>query len=981
MEFVFLLISLVLALWALATASSNRAATEALRRRVDELEDALREPRKQDEPARASRVIPVLPPDLPVRATPPDVVAAPPPPAPEPPATLPPPPPPLPVRIQPYTKAEPAPGIDWEQFMGVKLFAWLGGLALFLGMGFLIKYSFDQGFISPAVRVVFGALAGVGLILGGLRMDRNRYATTLQALCAAGLLILFADTYAAFKFYGFIGHTTALGLMSLVTAAAIVLSIRLEAQSIAVLGLLGGFLTPGLIRAGWESPAALFGYIGLLDAGLIAVALRKRWHHLITLAAGATLLMQVSWVATALPAAHPQTGMPVFLAFAALFLVVLAWAQRRGTADGYIAAGSLLMSVSALLFALPLLPEFNRAANLSPRPFLLEVFCADAALLAAAWWRRELRWVIPVAGTLVFGLLGLWTTTCLEVDGLTTASCAYLLFGVLHAALPVLAERFRPAATPVWWAHAPALAAIVLIAMPIVSMPATPYGLWIALLAAGGLAVGLALATSSVLALLGSVVLTMLTLTVWTIRAPGTLASLTPSLLLTGMFSMFYFTAGVFAARKISRTAEQPEGPLNRFAALATPALSALLPFFLLCTLVGRIPLATPSPVFWMGAALTVLLMGLARFARNDWMPAAGLAGVGLLEWVWHTVRLAPDNAIASATWYGAFYLLFAAFPFVFRRSFINRVVPWAIAAVAAPMQFWLLKDSTDPILPAHFHGLVPALFALPSLGILYWQARALPRDAAKRNTLLALSGGTALFFLTLIFPVQFHRQWITIGWAMEGAALIWLFRRIPHNGLRALGVLLLVAAFVRLSPLNIEQFTYQPRTGTILWNWYLYTYGLVTACLFTGMRWLAPPHDRLVGIQVRAVLAGLGIALAFLLVNIEIADAFSTGTRIHFEFSGHLGRDMTYSLAWAAFAFVVMAVGIGRRVPALRYAGIGLLVITVFKLFLHDVWSLGGLYRIGALIGLALVLIPVSYLYQRFLAPRDKSADTARSP
>jgi hypothetical protein len=60
--------------------------------------------------------------------------------------------------------------------------------------------------------------------------------------------------------------------------------------------------------------------------------------------------------------------------------------------------------------------------------------------------------------------------------------------------------------------------------------------------------------------------------------------------------------------------------------------------------------------------------------------------------------------------------------------------------------------------------------------------------------------GGVALFFITLIFPIQFDRQWFTLGWALEGAALLWLFHRVPHSGLRLAGVGLLIATFVRLA-------------------------------------------------------------------------------------------------------------------------------------------------------------------------------------
>jgi uncharacterized membrane protein len=80
--------------------------------------------------------------------------------------------------------------INWEQFMGMKLFSWLGGLALFLGAGLFFKYSFDKGLISPPVRVSMGLILGAALLVGGLRISREKYAVTMQALISAGILIL-----------------------------------------------------------------------------------------------------------------------------------------------------------------------------------------------------------------------------------------------------------------------------------------------------------------------------------------------------------------------------------------------------------------------------------------------------------------------------------------------------------------------------------------------------------------------------------------------------------------------------------------------------------------------------------------------------------------------------------------------------------------------------------------------------------------------
>ncbi|HSH95444.1 MAG TPA: hypothetical protein VK968_14975 [Roseimicrobium sp.] len=52
----------------------------------------------------------------------------------------------------PKTETATAPAFNWEQFMGVKMFAWLGGLVIFLGVAFAIKYSFEKGLISQEMR-------------------------------------------------------------------------------------------------------------------------------------------------------------------------------------------------------------------------------------------------------------------------------------------------------------------------------------------------------------------------------------------------------------------------------------------------------------------------------------------------------------------------------------------------------------------------------------------------------------------------------------------------------------------------------------------------------------------------------------------------------------------------------------------------------------------------------------------------------------
>jgi uncharacterized membrane protein len=82
----------------------------------------------------------------------------------------------------------------------------------------------------------------------------------------------------------------------------------------------------------------------------------------------------------------------------------------------------------------------------------------------------------------------------------------------------------------------------------------------------------------------------------------------------------------------------------------------------------------------------------------------------------------------------------------------------------------------------------------------------------------------------------------------------------------------------------------------------------------------------------------------------------------------------MSYSIAWGLFALLLLIVGMQKRIAPARYAGLGLLGITVVKLFFHDLSQLDQLYRIGAFIVVAVIAIIASFLYQRFLAAAAKN-------
>ena len=112
---------------------------------------------------------------------------------------------------------------------------------------------------------------------------------------------------------------------------------------------------------------------------------------------------------------------------------------------------------------------------------------------------------------------------------------------------------------------------------------------------------------------------------------------------------------------------------------------------------------------------------------------------------------------------------------------------------------------------------------------------------------------------------------------------------------------------------------------------------------------------------------------LLFVLVNIEIADFYSTGATLAFNFfSASLAEDLSYTIAWALFAIAVLIAGIVLRNRSARIAALALLALTILKCFIHDLGRLGGLYRVGSLLGLAASLVVVGLLIQRFVITRE---------
>jgi uncharacterized membrane protein len=330
--------------------------------------------------------------------------------------------------------------------------------------------------------------------------------------------------------------------------------------------------------------------------------------------------------------------------------------------------------------------------------------------------------------------------------------------------------------------------------------------------------------------------------------------------------------------------------------------------------------------------------------------------------------------------------VLFTVWPALVPAAFRESKYAWWGAALAGPFWFAVLKSAFVSTFGDTAIGLLPVALAAIALVTVLWLRPRLDGQAGTRRTALVWYLAVALSLVSIAIPLQLEKEWITIGWALNGLALLALWVRLDHPGLKYFGIALLGAATVRLT-VNPAVLSYHARAGVPVLNWLAYTYLVPALALVLSHRFLKArevarlsdweerlyPANRPIG----AASCGLAaVAVVFAWINLAIADIFATGPNLELSFQRLPARDATTSVAWAVYALILLAIGVRSRSSSLRWLSLGLLVVTLGKVFLHDLGELEDLYRVGSLVGLAVSLIVVSLIYQRFVFGSDPEED-----
>ncbi|WP_418790291.1 DUF2339 domain-containing protein [Phosphitispora sp. TUW77] len=312
-----------------------------------------------------------------------------------------------------------------ELKIGGTLLNRIGIVAFIFGLGFFLKYSFDNNWIGPTGRVVIGIVAGILLLAAGEYGQRRKYKIFSQGLTGGGIASLYFSIFAAFSFYHLLGQTIAYGIMILITTAAVLLSIRYNSFATALLGIVGGFLTPFFLNTGTPNEVGLFTYIVFLNCGILTLAAYKNWRIINIISFVLTFLISVIWASSPDSVNHiwiNQIFYTIFFVIFALAAVFYNFINRVQTRNDDLV---LIIANAVVFFALSffnLKQDYNDYMGLLP--FLMALFYFILGYLA--WIRnREDRFlvislwglsIVLITITMPIQLDGKWITAAWAVE-------------------------------------------------------------------------------------------------------------------------------------------------------------------------------------------------------------------------------------------------------------------------------------------------------------------------------------------------------------------------------------------------------------------------------------------------------------------------------------------------------------------------------------------------------------------------------------
>lgn len=245
--------------------------------------------------------------------------------------------------------------------------------------------------------------------------------------------------------------------------------------------------------------------------------------------------------------------------------------------------------------------------------------------------------------------------------------------------------------------------------------------------------------------------------------------------------------------------------------------------------------------------------------------------------------------------------------------------------------------------------------------------------DKKDRDLILSYLSLT-LLFATIAIPIELKSHWVTIALMIESTILVWLGFNIEYKELRKAGLIIAVCALIKLILIDFE---YGNFVGVLIFNNRFLSYLILASCALISA-FLYRKNNNIITESEKPLATSLAVASAIILLigfTNEIESYFdhlyrvasAPGSQLNWEHSTiqHI-KHFSISAMWALYSFILVGIGITRKFRAIRIMALVVFIITIVKVFVFDTFEIAQIWRIMSFIGLGVVLVVTSFLYQK---------------
>lgn len=840
-------------------------------------------------------------------------------------------------------------GRSIEDLLGGSVLAWVGGLAVLIGVAFLFAVAISRGWIDEAGRTLIAGAGSTALLTLGIWLHEKRARTDAAlAAVATGVSALFVTFTVAAQVYELIPSALALAAILGVGSLATGLAVRWESRGIAALGIVGGLVSPVLSGAPYD-----FGTMAILmvaGGSAVGVLLRQRWSWLASAVFAVTI---PQWVIFLFNDPSVVEALAVLVGFGLVGAAAAVGYEVRAGAKTLRPFSAFLLALNAVVLSLAGWYALGQLDHETVgRLWLAGLALAHLSIGVAATRSRLAAHDFGLLA-MTIGVVIADVAFALSVHG-PARTVGFAGAGVLFAAL----VRHRRGQ-----ANDESLAALGLgthLALSLMQVLVSDAP--VSLIEQGGI-----LATGSAASLVAIVAACFVSGRLAEAGRPdlrlaldavglAVLAYLT-ALTLDGTALAVAWSVQAVVLARIARPAADPIALVGAYAHLGLAIMQGLVHVALPeAVQIGDVDALQALGALGAAALAAFACARLVPETEDEDAMRGALDGVGLAMVVYLAAAVLDGAVLAGALAAGAVALAEIGRRLGYRIAVVGSVSYLALAAVQ------VLVNVVPP--EAVVQGPAEPLVALGALAAVCLAAFASARLCERLRNRLDVAGLVALAYL---LAVMLEGAPLVLAFAVVAVALTELTRRSPGEpaGYAAL-------AFVGMAAGHVLAIEAPPTSLVGGVQWPLAACAALAATVLAGIscarvEWSDP--------LLRRAIAGATAVAALYAASVMVVTPFQPGTAAAEASVLELGvrqhGQVLLSALWTVAGFGALIVGLRRDLRAVRLGALTLLLFTVGKVFLYDLAALTSIYRVISFIGLGLMLLAAAFTWQR-MRPRD---------